>query len=113
LEESEVDSMEGWERTVHYIPEFTLLAQASLPQGMVAGSQEGKCGVCYLHFPIKIRYYLEKDGPMEGSSIPPTPVYSSRFLMVDEDISFATSVHWHSGHCGAGSLVDTRSTSKL
>jgi hypothetical protein len=58
-------------------------------------------------------YEPEKDGPMEGSSIPPTPVYSSRFLMVDEDISFDTSVHWHLGHCGAGSLVDTRSTSKL
>jgi len=58
-------------------------------------------------------YEPEKDGPMVGSSIPPAPVYSSRFLMVDEDISFDTSVHWHSGHCGAGSLVDTRSTSKL
>ena len=55
----------------------------------------------------------EKDGPTKGSSIPPTPVYSSRFLMVEVDISFATSVHWHSGLFGAGSLVDTRSTSKL
>lgn len=57
-------------------------------------------------------YEPEKDGPMEGSSIPPAPVYSSRFLMVVEDISFATSLHWHSGHWGGGSLENSRSTSK-
>jgi hypothetical protein len=54
----------------------------------------------------------EKDGPTKGSSIPPAPVYSSRFLMVEEDISFATSLHWHSGHWGGGSLENSRSTSK-
>jgi hypothetical protein len=35
----------GGGKSVDVIPQFTLLAQASLPQGLVAGSQEGKWGL--------------------------------------------------------------------
>ncbi len=54
----------------------------------------------------------QPEGLQGGSLKPPEPVGIPWDLMQAADMSFSTSAHRHSGHCGDGSPADSRSASK-
>ena len=54
----------------------------------------------------------QPEGLQFGAVNPPEPVGMPWGLAQTVDISFSTSVQWHSGHAGGGSLEDSTSCSK-
>ena len=58
-------------------------------------------------------YQMDQPEGLHADSLnPPDPVGIPRGLANDTDMSFSTSAHWHWGQLGAGSLVDSSSSSK-